>query len=101
MKGGRSTRTSPFFFSILDVSGLRTLSGEARALARDETRNLKMRAAAVFGASYHIRVLSALIQKAAKLLYGDRAGYTVAFFGTEAEARAFVDEQRLLLSPRA
>lgn len=100
-EGRRIYADKPFFFSILDMSGLRSVSGDARTLARDEGRDLKMRAAAIFGASYHLRVLAVLVDKATKLLYRERAAYRIAFFGSEAEARAFVDEQRVLLSPRA
>lgn len=50
---------------------------------------------AAFGASFAIRALVSMLERASKLLHRKRLG--AAMFATEAEARAYLDQQRILL----
>lgn len=79
-------------FGLIDMSRVGTISPEARLIARAEAGHLPLRGTAVFGASFHHRVIALLANKAATLLKKDHQ--PIAFFATEAEARAWIDERR-------
>jgi hypothetical protein len=86
----------PYVLGLIDMSRLGVLSPEARQVARTEALNLPMRGTAVFGASFHHRVLAILINKAASLLKKDHQ--PVAFFVTEAEAREWLEARRKVIA---
>jgi hypothetical protein len=87
-----SAKGKPYIFGLIDMSRVGTISPEARVVARTEAGHFLLRGTAVFGASFHHRVIALLANKAAALLKKDHQ--PIAFFATEAEARAWIDERR-------
>lgn len=83
-------------FLLIDQSRSGSVSAEARRLSVEGTKNLNIVEAAVFGASFHIRVIMSLIVRVLKLLRGQNREL-IHFFSTEAEARAYLAERRRIL----
>jgi hypothetical protein len=88
----------PFLFLLADVTRLEHITAEARRVAAEgPTRGKKMmhvRAAAVIGASFHIRVIGVLIAKASRLIHRGEE-MEVYFCDTEADARAWIAARAL------
>ncbi len=89
----RYTQKNGYVLALVDASRMGTMSPEARRLSvaygkQDPGR----RATAIFGASLVTRTLATLLFKAIALIT-QRASES-AFFKTEAEARAWLDEKR-------
>ncbi|MDC0739967.1 STAS/SEC14 domain-containing protein [Polyangium mundeleinium] len=81
-------------FWLSDISGLGQVTPAARKfpLKLDPTRWL--RATVVFGGNFHQRLVANLVMKAIPLLRPSRQMRPLSFFTTEAEARAYVEEER-------
>ena len=92
-------RRKGYTLVLVDASGASAMTPEARRMTVDNSRkNPAPSAAAIFGTSLATRALATLLFKAIELLGGMDGN--VAFFKTEAEARAWLDEQRVLLRAR-
>lgn len=92
-EGVAFTKDRPGTFGMLNIARLHEVSPEARAVARELAHDVRIRASAIIGASFHHRVLAMLINKATSLLNPARAR-PVRFFNSEAEAFAWFDELR-------
>jgi hypothetical protein len=86
------TASMTYTFGLIDMSRLGAVAPEARLVAKNEATAIPMRGTAVFGASFHHRVIATLINKAGSILKKDHQ--PIAFFATEAEARAWLTERR-------
>lgn len=94
--GNRYVRQNGYKLILVDATRAGTMTPEARRMNIDNLRkNPGLSATAVFGTSMVTRTMVTLLFKAMDLLSGREA--TVAFFKTEAEARAWLDAQRLRL----
>jgi hypothetical protein len=83
-------------FWMSDVRKMGSFTTEARRAVAEETRKdalAGIRASAAFGASFPTRVVVTLLLRAIRALKPAKAR-PYAFVDTEAEARAFLDEQR-------
>lgn len=85
-------------FLLVDVSRVGQVTAEARAaasaVATEKAATAGVSPIAVFGASFQVRVLATLVHKANALIRRSTPR-PIDFFGTEAEARAWLDELRL------
>jgi hypothetical protein len=81
-----------YVLGLIDFTRVGTISPEARMIARTSASHFPMRGTAIFGGGFHHRVLALLVNKAASLLKKDHQ--PIAFFATEEEARAWLDERR-------
>lgn len=93
MKVGR-----PIFW-VSDIGGLGQVNQDARKvpLTRDSTPFLQ--GTAIFGGSFHQRLMANLVMKAIPILRPNRPVSPLWFCATEAEARAFVEEERRRQGP--
>lgn len=84
-------------FLLVDVSRIGQVTAEARAAASavgtEKAAMAGVSPIAVFGASFQVRVLATLVHKANALIRRS-APRPICFFGTEAEAHAWLDELR-------
>jgi hypothetical protein len=87
----RHCRETSHVYGLVDMSRMGTVAAAARKAAATQ-KNPANSSNAVFGASFAHRVLVQLVVKAAKLFRGVTP--TLGMFETEAEARAWIDEQR-------
>ena len=79
---------------LVDVRRVGDVSPEARRLSATPSK-LNIIATAIFGASFHVRVLAKLITKAAAVLRRVKeTDSPTQFFETEAESLAWLDERR-------
>jgi hypothetical protein len=95
----------PHGFVLIDVSRLRRLSAEAREISSAHARQGPdatgpVRGTAIFGASFHIRVIANFGTKAYNLLKRQNDN-PVRFFDTEAAARAWLAERRVAANAQA
>lgn len=99
--GNRYVRRNGYKLILVDASRAGTMTPEARRMNVENLRkNPGLSATAIFGTSMVTRTIVTLLFKAMDLLSGREAA--VAFFKTEAEARAWLDVQRVrLLATRA
>ena len=79
-------------FLLVNFSDAVSIAASGRKAVLDEFRDVRLDAAGVVGASFHIRVLSILITKALQTF--TKRSHPLSFFDTEAEARAWLLEQR-------
>jgi hypothetical protein len=89
-------RTGGGVFWLCDVTQMGALSPEARRTAAEASKKGVqdvLRGSAVFGASFATRVMVGLMVRAVRILKPGKHR-PLAFVETEAEARAFLDEQR-------
>jgi len=93
----RAAHDKPHIFLLMDHSRAGSASPEARKLAVEGTKHLRIVGAASFGASFTVRVLTSLLARAHSL-FRKETGQLLHFFRTEAEARAWIDERRGALS---
>jgi len=93
-----ATKAGRLVFWLSDISELGQVSQEARKLPLTRDPSRWLRGSAVFGGSFHQRLVANLVMKAIPLLRPSRRMSPLAFCATEAEARAFVEEQRRLSS---
>jgi hypothetical protein len=75
-------------YFLVDLSEAGTLSREARDVVRTKRVRPNIRGAALFGASFQVRVVSSLVTRTLFLL--DKVSYEIKFLDTEAEARAWI-----------
>lgn len=84
---------NPDPFVLVDLSRIGSVSPEARVVAKFAGKGARVRATAVFGASFHHRVIATLVNRAARMLNGG-SHHPIEFFATEAEARAWIAQRR-------
>ena len=82
-------------FWVSDLSRMRSMAPEVRKIGATRPVSPKLQAALVVGASFHVRVLSTLMVKAAQLfgVHGGRQAI-VLYFDDEAAARRYIEERR-------
>lgn len=89
----------PHVFTLGDLSRCRPLSAATRKAAAEASKDLRVRASAVIGASLPMRMFATLLAKTVHFFNGITDDYTpVRFFATEAEARAWLAERREILA---
>jgi SpoIIAA-like len=81
------------FFALTDVTGAGGISPGARSIVRERTPSTRLRGTAVFGASFHLRVIATLVAKAVTTVKRDFDA-PITFFETEDEARAWIEKRR-------
>jgi hypothetical protein len=89
----RIAKGRPYVLVLVDVSGMASVSSEARAEAARRRDVMVQRGVAFVGASFHLRVLATLVSRAANLLNNIRDNPT-RFCATKAEAFAWFEERR-------
>ncbi|MDI1430432.1 STAS/SEC14 domain-containing protein [Polyangium sorediatum] len=93
----------PHAFVLVDVRRAEHFTPEARRIAAEGPAGgavvLPIRANAVVGASFHIRVLGTLVSRAAALLNPTNTA-PLRFFETEPEARAWLAERSREINAR-
>ena len=77
---------------LVDVTHAHSMSAAARAAAPDEMRAVRLDAVAIVGASFPMRVIMTITTKGVQLLTGQK--YALSFFDNEADARAWLNQQR-------
>jgi hypothetical protein len=77
-----------------DISALRDVSLEARKVVAQNDVLKVVRAMAVFGGSFAQRIVATLALMAARLRLRRKGIPPIRFFATEAEARAWLEENR-------
>ena len=82
------------FFTLNNVARTSGFPPDARRFVADRMRAMPIRGIAIFGASFHMRVVLTLFSKARGLVFGDQKRSPMHIFATEAEARAWIAEQR-------
>lgn len=91
-------KDKPYILLLVNVREIRSISADARKLAAEGPTPGKtvmpVRASAVFGASFHFRVIGTLIAKAAHLIHRGEDNPT-RFFENEADARTWFVKRRL------
>jgi hypothetical protein len=80
-------------FLLGDISGLQGMPGDARKVAAELLLGIPVASTAIFGASFAQRVVATLADKTSNLIRGSSA-YETRFFATEAQARAWLGQQR-------
>lgn len=95
----RFSQDKTAIFTLSNVARSGSFPPEARKLVAERMKNMPIRATAVFGANFNMRVLITLVFKVQALFRGEDRNPT-RFFSTEAEARAWIDQQRAALRPR-
>lgn len=90
---GRIHAAQPILFMLSDSRNTGSFDPEARRWVAQQTKERSLIALSViFGASFPVRIVASMIHRAMRLL-APGSPETV-FFATEAEARAFIDEER-------
>jgi hypothetical protein len=87
------------YFLIADQTQLTQITAEARKVAAGDPRAVRVAGIAVLGAGYHIRVISALIATARRLMANGNTGGT-EFFSTDAQALTWIATERKRLELR-
>jgi hypothetical protein len=80
-------------FVLVDISRLGQVTPAARTATTKRKKTTKIGGAAFIGASFQLRVVVTLVVKAASLLR-KASQIPLAFFESEAEARAWIEERR-------
>ncbi|AUX41733.1 uncharacterized protein SOCE26_031560 [Sorangium cellulosum] len=86
----------PLTFALVDLSRMGTMSLEARKHVAHTQFATRHGGTAVFGAGLVQRMLASLVVRAYNLIHPN--GYDIAFFDSEAAARAWIDQQRRKLT---
>lgn len=94
----RLTEGQDHLFVLSNIGGSADFPADARKVVADRLVALPVRASALFGGSFQLRVLITLAYKVRDLIKGG-AKVPTRFCATEAEARAWIDEQRMRLKP--
>jgi hypothetical protein len=89
----RLSEGKDYLLVINDITRASEFPAEARKVVAARLATLPVRATALFGASFQLRVLVTLAFKIRDFIRGEPANPT-RFCATEAEARAWIDEQR-------
>lgn len=82
-----------YFFVLIDVSEMLSLSADARRATSESDSGVKLRGIAIVGASFHYRALGTLIARGVALLQR-HVDNPLRFFSTEEEARAWLAVRR-------
>ena len=93
LPGGRD-----YILALADVSAIRRVTTDARETFRNIAPSINVYGIAIVGASFHIRVVATLVTRAANLLTNRTQRNPVCFFGTEAEARAWLAKRRAIVA---
>jgi hypothetical protein len=80
--------TDTDIYFLVDLSNAGTISPEARNVIRTGRARPNIRGAALFGASFQMRVVSTFVTRALFLL--DKISYEINYLDTEAQARAWL-----------
>ncbi|HVK67193.1 MAG TPA: STAS/SEC14 domain-containing protein [Polyangium sp.] len=86
----------PYLLKLVDLSRTGTVSAGARRAGAEKVHDVPVLGVAVFGAHFAIRVLADLVVRAGSFLRRIDAVPT-RYFATEAEARAWLAERRVLI----
>jgi hypothetical protein len=89
-----------YILLLSDMSNGGSISPEAREIIPTESKGTVCRGMAIFGASFHVRVLATLVTTAARVL-NKISNYPTRFFDTEAQAREWLNERRMSMTQRA
>lgn len=82
------------YFLLADQSQLTQITAEARKIAAGDPRATRAAGIAVLGAGYHIRVITALIATARRLLSRNSNAGGTEFFSTDVQALAWIATER-------
>ena len=93
LPGGRD-----YILVLADVSAIGRITADARKTFANLAPSVKVCGTAIIGASFPIRVIATLVNKAANLLANRAQSNPVCFFGTEAEARAWLAKRRAIVA---
>jgi hypothetical protein len=93
LPGGRD-----YILALADVSAVGRITADARKAFGQMAPSVKVCGTAIIGASFPIRVIATLVNKAGNLLANRTQMNPVCFFGTEAEARAWLAERRAIVA---
>ena len=89
---------APYFFTLIDVSQLGSVSADARrAMATNGEAAKTSRGIAIVGASFHFRALGTMVARAIAILHS-HVDNPIRFFSTEDEARVWLAERRSLIA---
>jgi hypothetical protein len=80
-------------FLLCDLTNMGDVSTEVRKTSAETLRMVNFRGIAVYGASFHLRVIAMLVAKLINVKAAS-ADNPIRFFSTGAEARAWLDERR-------
>jgi hypothetical protein len=86
----------PYVLELADMTRAGTMPAEVRKQAAETLKGMPFRGVALFGASFQLRVFANLFINAVNLF--TRQDNPGAFFKTEIEARAWLDERRRLVA---
>jgi len=81
------------YFVVADVSRLKPLEASVRKMAAQDPRSKRIAGLALMGATFHMRVLIAMMAKAMSIFHGRPHGKFNAF-DTEQEAFAWIAKER-------
>lgn len=91
-------KNKQYVFVLADIRGIRSITAEARKLSAEGPNRrataMPIRGNAIFGASFHFRVIGTLVAKAAQFIHKSQDNPT-RFFQNEADARAWFAQRRL------
>jgi hypothetical protein len=98
----RFSEGKKFVLTMIDLGRAQPFSAETRKETAEVGKNLPVRGTAVIGASFQMRALASLMTKVINL-FSSRADRDspMAFFATEAQARAWLSERRAVLQREA
>jgi hypothetical protein len=85
-----------YTLALVDLSRTGAVDPRAPVLCTEPPSFVNVLGAAVFGASFRHRVIAQFIAMAGNVIARERAS-PIRFFGTEQEARVWLDEHRLVL----
>lgn len=91
----------PYILVIADVTQLEHITAEGRRAAAEgpNRKSMPVRGSVMVGASFHFRVLSLLVSKAAQFIHR-REDNPLHFVDTVPEARAWIEERRRILQQK-
>lgn len=89
-----------YFFVLFDITRLESATADARRASAENEQGVKLRGMAIVGASFHFRVLGALVARAVGIVQR-HFDNPLRFFDTEEEARAWFDERRREIQAKA
>jgi hypothetical protein len=81
------------FYALVDLSGLTVVGPESRKAAAAEPRAKLVLAIAYVGASFHMRIVMTMFNKALRMINGEKTA-PMAFFPTLDAARQWIDADR-------
>jgi len=85
-----------YTLALVDLSRTGAVDPRAPVLCAEPPSFVNVQATAVFGASFHHRMIAQLIAAAGNVIARERAS-PIRFFGTEEEARVWLAERRQII----